>query len=679
MSGGEIKNEEIKVPVKVEANENKMKQNFEDNLKNIKSVLDTQDDYKNGKKLEDADNISNMLDCSFEAGLNTLNADTKGKEDIKNMFDNTNNILNKDFKEKAANDPDRMAIEALKNFLLPMFADVSEGININTTNQKAEGYNANENGGKSIIEGFKTDLQKNEYKYLPGIQTIEAALNNPSKANIQVLQTFLLSKITDTKQKLDFYKSSWKGQKNATQMPTDIVVEPDGGFGEGTKTALKNYLDNFSKTYNENLSNKDEIITQTETKKEEIKNKQDKQEKIKVEETNTDTQAQKNLDKSDVTYSNPEQINKEVSIEGGQVKYRGESKNIFDLSNNNLNRGGKSFAGPLLPVTNVDGLDQGKLSKRKDEVDKKLDKNIVTYDDKTNTYKYKGENIKRENIGGNEGQKTLENRQNEVDKKLMSDNNEERSSTIETSADQKTTRKVVDFVGDNGQKIVTEKQNDDLSSTKTVDIQRGEREKVVTTQLDKEGNVVNKTKVKEDGDSFKEKAKDKDWVLKDKADQGKEFVSASKQDILNAIEKSKGLISNYEINIDGNGRINIQAKDKESQIQKNEFLNELNRVLLENGIVQIDMKNYKFKGEKNGNKDVVDKLIFEVGPDTKREVTKVETTAEKQPTVVNPTTEKQPAVVNPTAEQVRNQINEDFGVGKTPSFGRDENGKLKRN
>ena len=274
--------------IKAEAKENTPQQDFEKNLNTIKSIVDKTDDTQDGaQKLEDANKISNMLDCNFEDGLKKLQGTEKGKEEIKKIYESTTAIINKDFKDKPENDHGKVAMSQLQAFLLPLVSDVSGGIKV-IKDAPTEKYNAAGGKGQKSLDAFRSEMIYGKYKDLPGADVIQATLNNPSLGNIQELQKLLLDKTTDPQQRLDLYTSSWKNAKGSKEVPVKVGTLPDGKFGEKTRGALQSYLDSFSKSYQEAISKNNQTITNVENTREEDKKK----------EVTTDKKAVENLDKA---------------------------------------------------------------------------------------------------------------------------------------------------------------------------------------------------------------------------------------------------------------------------------------------------------------------------------------------------------------------------------------------
>ena len=440
-------------------------------------------------------------------------------------------------------------------------------------------------------------------------------------------------------------------------MPSPIIAPADGWFGPGTQTALKGYLDDFSATYNEKVKNKDNIAKNID---------------LKIEgEKKIDEQSSKNLEKSNVTYTNPEQANKTVTIDWWQVKYRWETNTIDTLMNKTVSVAWMSIPPSFITPTDPNDLNQTALKNRTDAVDKKLDVNIVTYNEKSNTYQYKGKEISRDNVGNEKGKMTLENFQNEVDKMLMSDKNDTRNVQTEVSADGKTSKKIIDFAGDRWYKIKTDIKSD-AGSTNIKDVKRWENLKTVTTETDKEWNVINKTKIQQNKESYKQAGKNTDINLKKTPESGKTFVSASSEDVYSAINKSdkttivtpipdvdpenplnlststevenNQLLANYEMKADGQWRITINLKKDSKWLEKSQFEKVLGDLLKKWWIADLDMKDYTLKWKKWEKWEViVNKLVFNVWENTKIE----EAPIRMQPRNVTqiPVTNEQPTLI----------------------------------
>ena len=272
------------------------------------------------------------------------------------------------------------------------------------------------------------------------------------------------------------------------------------------------------------------------------------------------------------------------------------------------------------------------LTAKKAEIDARVNeklKNSVTYNDKTNTYQYKGKEVSRDAVGTGQGKIDLENFKNTIDmqqdKAGIQKDNADRTVTHQTaiSADNSTmvTRTVKDYEGNNGQKIIVEKHTKD-GVTKTVDAQRGDKVKLVTTEKDNGGNTIHTTKVKETKDSFKEKTDNRDMALKTTPDKGNEFVPASAQDVVTVLQSADAFKADYTIGRDLSGRINISLKEGAKQQDQEKFLSNFSTALKDGKIANLDMQDYKFKGEisKDGKQTkLVDKLVFDVGAKTQKE------------------------------------------------------------
>lgn len=638
----------------IEGKNNQNKVQFEKNLADIKSILDTSDDQKSWKKLDDADRISNMLDCDFKNWLSKLG----NKENVKDLPKMIHTAL-----EARPDSADRAALETLQTFLLPFVVDVSEWMQSVDAEWKAEWYNKTE--WKNFIKDFKTELEKEKYSSIPWIKTIKTALENPSIKNIQTLQTFLLSK-TDETAKLAFYQSSWKWQKNATEIPNNNMPEPDWWFWPWTQAALKNYLDSFSSIYQKQTKETENIASETSNQnaQEQLENKQETKDspeasKLINQEIAKDNSSEKAIDEANLawvlTSAEVSKLNdKTLQIDGDNVVYRWEKIPFTDLgiartksiqpntgtwlSNPDLDLATQNQSQEISNEMILDYLNwnndswliwiknkssdqiRKNLATKKFEIDNKVDeqlRNSIIYDEINNEYKYRSQRISRDDIW--EWKTTLQQRQNKIDRGYANWLNPERIVNTQTSTDGKTTRKIIDLAWDKWQKIIINKENSDWSTTKTVDAVRWDNSKVVTTQRDSEWNISNESKIKEDADSFKEKEKNRDMKFKNEPGEWKIFAEASGKDVLNALTKSSGFAWNYDIKIDWS-RISMDAKDPWSQINKKEFLSEFNKVLKDAWIVSLDMQNYKFKWEKIWDTQKVDKLVFKVWEWTQKEI-----------------------------------------------------------
>lgn len=658
MSWAEGQKEQIKA--QAEVNENNMEKSFEDNLKNIKSILDDKKDLA-------SEMISPKLDTAF---LNQLekNKDSQ-KDNISNLYDQTVSLLLNPWNLKndafSFNEKDVQALKDLQDFLKPY---VYTKIDINL--QKKDNWQKEKYNNNPSIETAKTKLES--LADIPQDQKllITSFLNDPSKENIQNLQKFILdqSKGLSWFDRIDFYKKSFDSKFGWTESQIDNEKKADWKFWPGTLEGFNKFMTTYNdyfKDVNDSAIKAKTIATNNDAKNTEAEAVKREEAKRNEEEKTADKIAKTWLDAAwlagALTTTEVAKLNdKTIKIDWDNVVYRWEripfeelgiARNKTNVTNvwwswmangegsenstiENSNALILSYLNWEIPtnswiiwINNKDSwLIVKALEAKKKEIDVEVDaklKNSVVYNETTNNYEYKWTVKSRDNIWNGESQISLQDFQNEVDKKLISKNNEERSSTTQVSADQQTARKVIDFVWDNWQKIVIDKQNADWSSTKTVDAQRWEREKVVTTEFDKEWNVVNKTKVKEDGDSFKEKARDKDWVLKDKADKWNEFVSANADDIVSAIKDnttSRDLSINYDIQRDWDSGVNIDIRKGFDWIVKWDFLKSLEWALKNKWIVNLDMKNYKFKWDKNWDKDIVTKLSFDVWEWTQKEM-----------------------------------------------------------
>ena len=614
---------EIRPPAQESKDQQKDQQDkqFGDNLNIIKTVVD------NKKELA-SETLNPMLNTSFLGQLEK-NKDSK-KTEINDIYDKVMWLLVQhwqwDLKDdiNAFNKEDLKSIKDLQDFLKPYVYTKSDMGLTKVEKGTSEKYNNNES-----ILAAQTKLES--LGDIPADQKalVKSFLDDPSKENIQNLQKFILEQSKDLTgfNRVDFYKWSWDKNFKGAEKDFNLDKKPDWKFWTETLKWFEKFMDvynNVFKDIKESADNAKKIALGNEAKQKNFK--------VQVENTETkaDAKAQKWLDQSKVTYTDPEQLNKKVELSWDKVKYRGEEISALQLAKD-LAKSSTWMSTPLTPgllPTTLEELDQVKLDNRVSEIDKKLDKSIVTYDEKTNTYQYRWGKKARDEIWDKKWQITLEQFQNEVDKKLISKDNEEKTTQVETSKDKSTTREVVDFKWDRWHKITTNVEAKDWS-TETVDLKRWERSKVITTETDAEWNVINKVKEKEDADSFKEKAKDKDLILKDWVDE-KNLQVVSADEVLAILQKSSDVFATYDISKDWQWRININFKDEfEGAIRQDEdtFLNNFESALTAGGIVRLDMKDYKFKWEKywegDGEQRLVNKMVFDVWPQTQKEIAKL--------------------------------------------------------
>lgn len=619
-----------------------------------KEINELKDQDKNNDKIEGVDN---KLTSGFFEHLKTAKI-----EDVKLLWEAA-----KDVNKIMPDGDDKDILKAIITFIEPIANPINlweDEVNKMDSGWKTDKFYDGIEKSKTDSTAKITDLIANIDKVNnPDLAKLKSNLEkinkilseeNPKKEDVQSLQKFLENNLSG-ENLANFQASSFNKKWNLNAW--------DWKFWKWTMAALNTFIED--NTIKVDWYNKAKIIAEENDAKntEAEKNQKAEKEQIKVTETKTDNEAKKWLDEAwlagTLTTTEVAKLNdKTIKIDWDNVVYRWEKIPFADLGiarsktnvNNiwgwmaneemeenstteNSNALILSYLDWEIPTNSgviwINDKDSKSiiqaLDAKKKEIDTRIDaklKNSVVYNEDKNQYEYRWSVTSRDKIWNGESQISLQDFQNEVDKTLISDNNEERSLTTQVSADKQTTRKVIDFVWDNWKKIVIDKQNDDRSSTKTVDAQRWEREKVVTTEFDKEWNVVNKTKVKEDGDSFKEKASDKDWVLKDNADQWKEFVSANADDIISAIKDNDDfnvLSRNYDIQRDWDSGINIDIRKGYDWMGKWDFLKSLEWALKNKWIVNLDMKNYKFKWDKTLDKDIVTKLSFDVWEWTQKE------------------------------------------------------------
>lgn len=186
------------------------------------------------EKPEEADKLTSLVDKNFKEGLKTAD-----KWKIKSIVTKINEI--NDDTAKQLDTRDTSSLNALSKILSP-YTNTAEEITFDKS--EATWYNKS-NEAINSINKIQKEISEGLYNDLPWIDNIKMALDNPSKENVQKLQTHLLKNMKWGVQ-LKFYQSSRKGAKNATQVPEEITTQPDGWFWPGTMNALRNYLDTSS-------------------------------------------------------------------------------------------------------------------------------------------------------------------------------------------------------------------------------------------------------------------------------------------------------------------------------------------------------------------------------------------------------------------------------------------------
>ena len=556
------------------------------------------------------------------------------------------------------------ALQDLQDFL-SQYVTVDSTKVIDIGDAKKEGTTEKFNNNKSI-DTAKTNITS--FTNIPQGQKdkVLSYLNNPTKENIQSLQNFILSqsKWLPGFDRIAFYQGSFNSKFKWDESAFNGNKDPDGKFGKKTLAWFNSFMttyDNYFKSTKESGDRGSKVAIAND-----IKNGQNDMKKAQ-QESATDKKSTETLDKAQLAWvldsKEASALNDmTLKIDGDAVVYRGEKIPFADLGISKFAKNTSASTGwlaqqedqditaqnVLTPIDAnvvlgylngdikavdgsiwVNGKNSADIKTSLDAKKKEIDvrateklKNSVVYNDKRNTYQYKGKEISRDNVGDGKGKLNLQQFQNEVDKANIKNNNQDRTVTTQTSVDGKTSRTVKDFEGSNGQKIVVTKENADGSLTKTVDTQRGDRTKLVTTDKDSGGNIINTTKFKETKNDFKEKADNKSVSLKQVADKGNEFVTASTTDVISALQKSDTFNASYNISRDLTWRVNVSIKEGATKQDQETFLKNFSAALKWAWISNLDMKDYKFKGEisKDASKNkLVNKLVFDVGPDTKKE------------------------------------------------------------